>query len=311
MIDETAGDTLFMFADDLSGKGTGPTGAGILPVINTSEFMQIDSANTGLINTSGTNVEFKIRYAAGLPINLSRPGFPENLEIVFSDNFIDTSIAAIGAPAVPVKFSVYAKTSDGDIKLRFRFRGNAGIGIPVTANDYVEILTATEQQPTQLRATWRLEAIPPDVLPAVPPSTGDIFRLSLKVPFSRFDKFTFQTRAQTLDEELAKTEFSEEPYVVPNPYVGAASFEPQRFAVSGRGERKIEFRNLPAYCTIRIFTLTGELVQVLTHDGNISKGVIPWNLRNMDQMEIAPGLYVYHVDGGSTGSFVGKFAVIK
>ena len=102
-----------------------------------------------------------------------------------------------------------------------------------------------------------------------------------------------------------------DPYVVPNPYVGAASFEPQRFAVSGRGERKIEFRNLPANCTIRIYTLTGELVQTLKHDGNINEGIVAWDLRNSSNLEIAPGLYIYHVDGAEVGTFIGKFAIIK
>ena len=99
--------------------------------------------------------------------------------------------------------------------------------------------------------------------------------------------------------------------MVPNPYVGAASFEPQRFAVSGRGERKIEFRNLPANCTIRIYTITGEFVKDLVHDGNINEGIVTWDLRNSSNLEIAPGLYIYHVDGPGVGTFIGKFAIIK
>jgi hypothetical protein len=97
---------------------------------------------------------------------------------------------------------------------------------------------------------------------------------------------------------------------VPNPYVGAASFEPQRYAINGRGERRIEFRGLPQSCTIRIYTVRGDLVQTLTHDGS-TDGYVPWNLRTKDNLDVAPGLYIFHVDAGSAGSFIGKFAIIK
>ncbi|MEJ2613450.1 MAG: hypothetical protein P8Z35_00675 [Ignavibacteriaceae bacterium] len=39
-------------------------------------------------------------------------------------------------------------------------------------------------------------------------------------------------------------------------YVGIIGFESRGFAVSGRGERKIEFRSLPMNCTIRIYNIS-------------------------------------------------------
>ncbi|MCI0690410.1 T9SS C-terminal target domain-containing protein, partial [candidate division KSB1 bacterium] len=98
--------------------------------------------------------------------------------------------------------------------------------------------------------------------------------------------------------------------VVPNPYVGSASFEAERFAVSGRGERRMEFRALPANATIRIFTVRGELVQTLRHDGS-NDGFVAWDLRTKDNLDIAPGLYIFHVDGNGAGTHIGKFAIIK
>jgi hypothetical protein len=245
---------------------------------------------------------------------LKRVGFPDDIDIVFSDTFIDTSVAAVGAPSRPVKFTVIAKTLQGDQKLKFRFRStNTTLGLPVNHQDYIEILTAPSSQPTQLRPTWRIEVDTTGLngQPITPPTIGDVYRLRLIYPFMSDDKFTFITKGQSINPDLAKQQFSEDPYVVPNPYVAAASFEPQRFAVMGRGERKIEFRNLPANSTIRIYTLNGELVQTLNHDGNINKGFLEWNLRNSDQLEVAPGLYIYHVDGGEVGTYIGKFAIIK
>jgi hypothetical protein len=312
MIDMTASDTLFRFGGDLLGEGRGPVGKGILPIINTPNYVEIDSANIGFLLGSKTTLKYKVGYAPGLPLTLRRPGFPEDIQIEYSDAFIDTSKSAVGLPAKPTKFRVIAKTVSGDIKLPFRFKNDSNSGILSSVTDYIEILTATESDPTQLRATWRVEldttgAVSNPVLP----DDGDVYQFKLNIPYSSSDKFTFRTKSQYISSEKAKKDFDKQPYVVPNPYVGAASFEPQRFAISGRGERKIEFRNLPVNSIIRIYTINGELVKELRHDGVIQKGFIPWNLRNDDELEIAPGLYIYHIDGGSVGTFIGKFAIIK
>jgi hypothetical protein len=315
MEDETAGDTLFLFGDDLEGKGIGPAGNGVLPIISTLKTVEIDSPNTQMVRSSNTNIPVKIRYSTAFPINLRRIGYPENVDVIFSDVILDTSLADIGAPARPVKFTVRALTDSGEIKMKFRyFDADTSLSSTLDSHqDYVEILTATKDDPTVRRATWKLEVDTTDfgTIPITPPTSGDKYELRLLVPYSSEDKFTFLSKAGYVDPNLAKSQFEEDPYVIPNPYVGAASFEPQRYAVSGRGERKIEFRNLPANCTIRIYTITGELVQSINHDGNINKGIVEWDLRNSDNLDIAPGLYIYHVDGGSVGTFVGKFALIK
>ena len=317
LVDETLGDILFMLGEDFEGLGAGPSGGGILPIISTPVTTQIDSQNTGLVSGSGTNIPLKIRYSDVLPINLKRPGYPENIDIIFSDVVVDTSLPDPNnfIPARPVKFSVVAKTDSGDQKLKFTFYGgsNSTNGILDAHGDYISILTAANETPTQRKATWRLEVDSAGLngVPIIPPTISDKYELRLFVPFSSNDKFTFLTKEQYIDPNLAKQQFGTDPYVVPNPYVGAASFEPQRFAVSGRGERKIEFRNLPANCTIKIYTLTGEFVKNLQHDGNINEGIVAWDLRNSSNLEVAPGLYIYHVDGPGVGTFVGKFAIIK
>ena len=317
LVDETLNDTLFTLGEDFDGLGAGPSGNGILPIIYTPAVTEVDTQNTGLISGSGTNIPLKIRYSDVLPINLRRPGFPENIDIIFSDVVIDTSLAdpINFIPARPVKFTVIAKTDNGDQKLKFTFYGgsNSTNGILDAHGDYISVLTAANETPTQRKATWRLEVDSAGLngVPIVPPTINDKYELRLFFPYSSQDKFTFLTKAQYIDPNLAKQQFETDPYVVPNPYVGAASFEPQRFAVSGRGERKVEFRNLPANCTIRIYTITGEFVQDLVHDGNINEGIVTWDLRNSSNLEIAPGLYIYHVDGPGVGTFIGKFAIIK
>jgi hypothetical protein len=312
LIDQTAGDTLFTTGSDFEGLGIGPVENGLLPVISTSETVLIDSANTGFAPGGLTNVNLRMRYSPALPITVRRPGFPENIEIIFSNSFIDTSTAAPALPAKPVKFMVLAKTVDGDTRLRFRVNDIDNNGTINLAGEYIEIITYTAAQPNAARATWRIEYDPEGEVPdLIPPGEGDVYRISLLMPFASDDVFVFTTVGERLDSEQAKNEFDGKPYVVPNPYVGAASFEPQRFAVSGRGERRIEFRGLPANCTIRIFTVAGDLVQTLVHDGPITEGFIAWDLRSKDNLEVAPGLYIFHVDGQDVGTHIGKFAIIK
>jgi hypothetical protein len=308
-VDETVHDTLFSLGYDLQGEGTGPIADGILPVISTPLVVSVDSVNSGFTSDSKTNLKLTARYANSLPISLRRPGYPNDIQVIFSNNILDTSLAAIGAPAEPTKFKVIAKDPAGDIKLKFRFRDIDKSGTITNRGDYIEILTAAKEAPASLKPTWRIDVNDSATGNSIQtPGDGDIYNLKLNIPYSSTDTFTFSTMAQRIDKTSAQQEFKE-PYVVPNPYVGEASFEPQRFAVSGRGERRIEFRGLPQLCTIRIYTVTGELVQTLNHDG--LQGYEPWDLRSKDNLEIAPGLYIFHVDAPNIGSYIGKFAVIK
>ena len=76
-----------------------------------------------------------------------------------------------------------------------------------------------------------------------------------------------------------------------------------------RGERELQFRNLPPDCTIRIFTLTGELVDKIEKNDNGS--IASWNLLSSEGMRISYGVYIYHVDIPGVGEKIGRFAVIK
>jgi hypothetical protein len=295
------------------GLGRGPVGSGILPIILTDSTIQIDTINSGFVQRTRTNTELNVRYATALPINLARPGFPEDLEIIFGDENLDTSLAAVGLPAKPAKFKILAKTSEGNRQLNFRFYDENNSATLDLTSEYIEAVTYAPANPTAARATWNITLDISDIGndPIIPGGEGDVYQLLLIYPLNRHDVFRFTTTGQYTDPQKAKADFDNKPYVVPNPYLGAASFEPQRFAVSGRGERRIEFRNLPQSCIIRIFTINGELVQTLYHEGSITQGYIAWDLRTKDNLEVAPGLYLYHLESKDLGSFVGKFAIIK
>ncbi len=139
---------------------------------------------------------------------------------------------------------------------------------------------------------------------------GDVFRISVNIPFSENDKYHFTTISSRINSDLAKLEL-EDIAVVPNPYVVAATWEPRHQLVSGRGPRKLDFINLPTECTIKIFTLSGYLVNTLKHSNSNEDGTYSWNMLSRDGLEISYGLYLYHVEAEGIGEFTGKFALIK
>lgn len=99
--------------------------------------------------------------------------------------------------------------------------------------------------------------------------------------------------------------------VVPNPYLANALWEPKNPYSSGRGPRSIHFTHLPSKCTIRIFTVNGELVKEINHDNNMNDGTAEWNLLTKDNLSASYGIYIYHVDAPGVGTKAGKFAIIK
>lgn len=102
--------------------------------------------------------------------------------------------------------------------------------------------------------------------------------------------------------------------VVPNPFRQESGF-------LDRGEMKrLAFVNIPARCTIKIYTVALDLVKTIEHDNG--RGETTWgssagqNYMLTDfAMNVMPGVYIYivtsHVDGHEGETHVGKFVIIK
>ena len=314
LTDSTTHVTFFRNGRDLDGRGVGPTASGLLPLVTNPIEATVDLAGTLYAAGSHTNTRLKVAYQKVLSSNLRRPGYPDDITITFDDVVRDTAIAAgIGFQARPAKFVVVAHSSDGDRKLDFRFRDFNNDSTLSRADELIDIMTFANVATRDSQVTWRVQL---DTLgqggrgPIIPPRRGDVFKLRLARPLSSDDVFVFSTDAQRVDTDLARSAWDQKPYVVPNPYVGAAAFEPQRFAISGRGERRVEFRAIPQGGVIRIYTVRGDLVQTLRQNGS-NEGFVAWNLRTKDNIDVAPGLYVFHVDAPGIGEHVGKFAIIR
>jgi hypothetical protein len=129
-------------------------------------------------------------------------------------------------------------------------------------------------------------------------------------PASNFNFVTPLSDAQSVEE------FDErEVYVVPNP-VTRDRIDPWRMSPNNSDPSgiKCEFHNLPR-CrnTVRIYTVAGDLVQTLTHDGTKGHGTLVWNLLSRNGQEITSGVYLFSVEPGD-GRFprtIGKFVVIR
>ena len=88
--------------------------------------------------------------------------------------------------------------------------------------------------------------------------------------------------------------------IVPNPYYGYSNYE------HGALENYVRVVNLPAHCTISIYTVNGTLIRTLTH-GSDATSFVEWDLKNHANIPIASGVYIIHVDAPGIGERTLKF----
>ena len=91
--------------------------------------------------------------------------------------------------------------------------------------------------------------------------------------------------------------------VVPNPFVlQSGSTIPQDYNF-------IQFINVPSPCTIRIYTMRGDLVKTIEH--NDGSGIVLWNQQTDYGQFVGSGVYVFHIDAGAYGTKIGKLAIVR
>ena len=106
----------------------------------------------------------------------------------------------------------------------------------------------------------------------------------------------------------------DEVLVVPNPYrINANYYNSLWESGTNDTDKRIDFTNLPTKCTIRIYTIAGDLVAILDHDYPASSPIPnrhSWNLVSRNIQAIASGIYLFAVEA-EHGSYVGKFVIIQ
>ena len=262
--------------------------------------------------------DFK-QWKSGFVIGQQRPA---DYQVIFGNVGIDKSTSFVvddrvpALPAIPVNFRVINTSEKRRIKFAFfevELSGGAGVfsAGPVGTRVRSDVIIFLEpDQSNNLLTTWSFAALFDTSFSR--PAAGDTAVIVLSKLFRTGDVFEFTNTAQKVDPGLAKNSL-DKIKVVPNPYVAASTWEERNPFSTGRGPRSIHFIHLPPRCTIRIFTVSGELVAKLNHDvgGNITDGTEEWNLLTRDNLAAAYGVYIYHIDAPDIGEKVGKFAVIK
>ncbi len=126
--------------------------------------------------------------------------------------------------------------------------------------------------------------------------------------------YSFSTIAPTLVDTLIDYD---DIRVVPNPYYVRAEWDQRE------NRRMIMFTNVPAECTVDIYTISGEFVASLDHSGSAldeigSKGynsdrigTVVWNIWTYEFTEAVFGLYIYVVKVDGQVKKIGKLAVIR
>ena len=100
--------------------------------------------------------------------------------------------------------------------------------------------------------------------------------------------------------------------VVPNPYVATNHMEPAVANQFLNQRRRIMFTHLPARCDIKIFTVSGVLVDEIDVENADDNGTTHWDVLTREGLEVAAGVYVYYVKAKETGDEkLGKFSIIK
>jgi hypothetical protein len=149
---------------------------------------------------------------------------------------------------------------------------------------------------------------PPTGTPLILPTAGNVFLIKNKKPFRPDDRFRFTSTAVRYDAGLAQQKLNDI-YVVPNPYVAYSTLETPGVEGTKRGDDRLQFRNLPSRCTIRIYTMVGELVDTIEKDDNTS--IVDWDILSNEGQRLAYGVYIFHVDAPGVGEKIGRFALIK
>ncbi len=318
LVDKTSNDTIVNLTRLQTTQVQTPVSRGFVANINNDPLVAVNGGKTGWKTGSSnyvTQVGFDSRFAPAYQPR--RINYPADFEIRFTapvqgDTSFPGSSFSSGQPSNIVVKNV---TENVD-HVQFIFQDLNGNSL-FDAGDAIFIVygDSTGQPATQFfsaHKSWSVTFLQDTLIPPSQqrvPQPGDVFRIVTQKPFRTGEYFEFTTHAPAFNQLLAKSDLTKIA-VVPNPYVGAASWEPATTTV-GRGPRLIYFIHLPRQCSIRIYTMSGHLVQELEHNSSIDDGQEPWNLVSRDGMNIAYGVYVYHVDAPGIGSHIDRFAVIK
>ena len=272
------------------GANTGLDGIRYVPrALADPLYSGLDVAMQGVIDDDPLNL-LKSRPPLRLADGTPDPRYVSLLPWETYPDVLDTFFAVtareedVEAGVVPKEGTRYCEYVDRDIHNGFLYFYS------VTATDHALMPEGNDQNIT---------------LPVGPGLVGD--------PGSSFSNTVPGATAQTAAE---REQYGVNIYVYPNPATRDALAEYQQLNPNGDDPTgvRVTFTNLPmAHNTIKIYTVSGDLVQTLDHNGLDGSGSVSWNLMSRNGQEIVSGVYLYSVesDDGSFENFIGKFVVVR
>jgi len=324
-------------ADDgikhVSGRGTGSIEVRIINPLQVKpghkylitfnddrSFEFLDSLYTGLTNRmtmfSVTNGDgFALTSIENPDINeLADEFIYDGIQVLMHNDTtkMDTSFWEKGSSALAVKDIV--TEPENEFKLAFRFTDSKTS--PDSLKGYLKegVRIILVNNPTKKKQMWKFDFVyseNADSSRMTIPQNGDILEIITKKNFDRYDAFEFTVFGNDINKTKAKSDLANI-YTVPDPYIAVNPIERKVLnQQEGRGDRRIDFVNLPRQCTISIFTASGKFVRKLEHYSEENNAREPWDLRTKDGLEITHGIYFYVVEAPGIGKKTGKFAVIK
>jgi hypothetical protein len=256
-------------------------------------------------------------------VRLSPPTFAQPVPIVWpiririeigdgSQELATAYTSSTGKNTFPVYFRLFEQGTGATIPFIFSEVDSTNNG-QINAGELIQIAFKKQEDRSTLTPTWNIlfespkdangNALAPSEF--ISPTLGDVFELNTSIPFSSKDAYVLNSTAGFLDNSPDKSVL-DEITVVPNPYVAANVAEAKPF-LSGRGERRIEFRNLPEKSVLRIYSASGVFIRELIAED----GLAVFDLQSEQGLEVAFGLYFYHLTAPKIGEKIGKFAIIN
>ncbi len=135
------------------------------------------------------------------------------------------------------------------------------------------------------------------------PEEGTVIQIDTWRSLTKDDVFTFATSAPDTADMIGAKKKLDRISVFPNPYFGVDPFG--RFP----NQNFVRFTSLPQNVVVRIFTISGQLVQKIEKDN--TSPWLDWDLRNIDGKAVASGIYIVHLDMPHIGNKIMKLAVVQ
>jgi hypothetical protein len=94
-------------------------------------------------------------------------------------------------------------------------------------------------------------------------------------------------------------------HTVPDPYYVTTALE------TSVNEKLLQFVNLPSKAIIRIYSVSGILVDIIEHNDPTGGGTATWDLRNRNEQVVASGVYFYHIETATGQERISRFTVVQ